>query len=174
MEIICDGFILRSWQKGDEESLAKNANNMNIADKHYGFFPHPYTIKDAMQWIEKSFTGDRKDTFFAIAIDGKAVGGVDFEFRKRPHEKTVVIGYWLGEAYWNRGIATNALKSAIRHIFENFDVERIEARVLEYNHASVRVLEKNGFRLEGIMRNSINTDKGVFNELLFSKIRSDS
>jgi RimJ/RimL family protein N-acetyltransferase len=54
-----------------------------------------------------------------------------------------VIGYWLGREHWGRGIATDAL----REFLELVDERPLQATVAHANHASVRVLEKNGFRL---------------------------
>ena len=166
-----EGFIIRSWQPGDAEALAVHANNLKIAEKLLEGFPHPYTLKDAQEWIMLNSCPERQKTFFAIVVDGAAVGGIAFKHRKPPHHKTVILGYWIGERYWNKGITSNAVKLMLPYMFENFDVERVEARVLENNKASAKVLEKNNFLLEGRLRNSAYDGKSVVDELLYSKLK---
>jgi RimJ/RimL family protein N-acetyltransferase len=74
-----------------------------------------------------------------IEVDGSAVGYI-FTFINQGRR---VIGYWLGREHWGRGIATDAL----REFLELVDERPLQATVAHANHASVRVLEKNGFRL---------------------------
>ena len=59
------------------------------------------------------------------------------------------LGYWVGEPYWNRGIATKAIALITEHAFRELGLHRVEASVLVHNVASRKALEKNGFRLEG-------------------------
>lgn len=60
------------------------------------------------------------------------------------------LGYWLAECYWNRGIMTAVLRHTIDDYFLNTDAIRIYANVYANNPASMKVLEKNGFRKCGI------------------------
>ena len=62
------------------------------------------------------------------------------------------VGYWISERYWNQGITSEALADAIQYYFEHTEVIRIFATVYEYNLASMRVLEKVGFKKTGIFR----------------------
>jgi len=66
--------------------------------------------------------------------------------------RSAEIGYWLGEPFWGRGIATEALGAMTEYAFAHFDICRLEAGVFEWNPASARVLEKNGYVLEGRAR----------------------
>lgn len=64
------------------------------------------------------------------------------------------LGYWIAEPYWNQGFMTKALKLAISDYFCSTDVVRIYANVYASNPASMRVLEKTGFRKCGIHKNA--------------------
>jgi RimJ/RimL family protein N-acetyltransferase len=66
-----------------------------------------------------------------------------------------MLGYWLGEPFWNRGIATLAVRAMVEWAFTELDLIRIFAFVFESNTASARVLEKTGFTLEGTMRRAV-------------------
>jgi ribosomal-protein-alanine N-acetyltransferase len=65
------------------------------------------------------------------------------------------FGYWLGEPYWGRGLATEAGRALVQYLFASFPVERVQAHYIEGNTASGRVLEKIGLRLEGVRRRAL-------------------
>ena len=65
------------------------------------------------------------------------------------------LGYWLGRAFWGRGIMTKAVEEMCRTGFEAWDIVRIYAEPFAHNAGSRRVLEKAGFALEGVMRSGI-------------------
>ena len=54
-------------------------------------------------------------TSFAIVVSGAAVGGLGFELKTDIERYSAEVGYWLGEAFWGRGIATAALKTATQY-----------------------------------------------------------
>lgn len=80
------------------------------------------------------------ETLFRVIDEGGAVAGYVFTFI---HHGQRVVGYWLGRDYWGRGFATRALAEFL----EIVDERPLQATVVPANRASVRVLEKNGFRL---------------------------
>ena len=94
---------IRSWRAGDEPSLARHADNrkiwLNVRDR----FPHPYTLADAESWLAK-VTAAEPETQFAIEVDGEAAGGVGLFLQEDVSRFSAEIGYWLGEAYWGRGL----------------------------------------------------------------------
>ena len=65
------------------------------------------------------------------------------------------IGYWLGRAYWGEGIATAAVLAMIPHALRELELYRLQARVFDGNHASVRVLERCGFAREAVLRRAV-------------------
>jgi RimJ/RimL family protein N-acetyltransferase len=80
------------------------------------------------------------DTFFRTIDEGGQVAGYVFTFI---HNDQRVVGYWLGREFWGRGLATRALAEFLPLV----DERPLQASVAPANRASVRVLEKNGFRL---------------------------
>ena len=62
------------------------------------------------------------------------------------------IDYWLGKNYWRRGLATEAMRLVLKFGFKKLKLHRIHAHTFEKNIASRKVLEKCGFKIEGIMR----------------------
>ncbi len=162
--------LLRDWRPGDEDSLIRYANNRNVWINLRDRFPHPYTLADAEGWIEGPGQSSPQ-TQFAIVLDGEAVGGVGFELREDIFRRSAEIGYWLGEPFWGRGIATEALRAVTEYALKNFDLCRIEAGVFEWNPASMRVLEKAGYVLEARLRQSITKNGRTIDQFLYAMVR---
>jgi len=170
MELNLGHFIIRDWRHGDEESLARHANNPKIWRNVRDRFPHPYTLEDAKQWIEKQTT-ETASTNFAIEVDGAAVGGIGLFLQVDIFRRSAEIGYWLGEEFWGRGIVTEAVRAITEYGFSNFDICRIYAGVFEWNPASMRVLEKAGYELEGRMRMSVTKEGETVDEFIYAIVR---
>jgi [ribosomal protein S5]-alanine N-acetyltransferase len=162
-------FQLRSWQLGDEESLAENANNPKITANVRDSFPHPYTIEDAKFWINLAH---QQEGNFAIIVNEKAVGGIGILLKEDIYRKNAEIGYWLGEPYWGQGIITEAIKKMVDFTFANYDIHRIYAGVFEYNLASMRVLEKAGFQFETVLKKSLFKNGQLWDDHVYVKFRN--
>ncbi|WPP53248.1 GNAT family N-acetyltransferase [Catalinimonas niigatensis] len=167
-----EDFIIRPWQHGDEESLATYANNHKIWTNVRDRFPHPYTLKDAELWIR---IADANNAMLNLAIEteGEAAGGVGIVFKQDIYYRTAEIGYWLGERFWNRGIATKAVKAMTDYIFDTpqYNICRMYAGIFEYNTASARVLEKAGYQLEARLRKSVTKNGNTVDELIYAKLK---
>jgi ribosomal-protein-alanine N-acetyltransferase len=83
-----------------------------------------------------------------------------------------LVGYWLGEPYWGRGIAVNALRILVSDVFENTKIVRVCAWVYQPNNRSSRVLEKAGFEHEATLAKSLYKHDKIYDELIYSKIKS--
>lgn len=142
--------IFRPFRPGDEESLSRHADNINIWNNTRDALPHPYTVEDGREFI-KYATGTAVTTDFAIEVDGAAVGSIGYKPGSDVQKISAEVGYWLGEEFWNRGIASQVLASFCDHIFAATGISHLYANVFAGNVASMRVLEKAGFRPAGIM-----------------------
>ena len=171
VSIECDLCIIRSWQRGDEQTLAYHANNKAIWLNLRDGFPHPYTIADAHQWIEHN-VGAYPETTFAITVGGEAIGGIGLVLQNDIERCSAEVGYWIGQTYWGRGIVTAALKSITHYAFDTFALTRLYAVPFLRNPASIKVLEKAGYQCEGIMRRSAIKDGQVVDQALFACIKS--
>jgi ribosomal-protein-alanine N-acetyltransferase len=164
-------IILRAWRRSDISSLIQYANNRKIWLNLRSIFPHPYTRAEADEWIAICESNQGSTTHFAIELRGEAIGGIGFRLLDDVNCKTAEVGYWLGEPFWGRGIATAALKQTTEYAFQIFALERLQATVFEWNPASERVLEKAGYKLEGRLRRSIFKDGRLADSLLYARIR---
>ncbi|MBI2559124.1 GNAT family N-acetyltransferase [Candidatus Woesearchaeota archaeon] len=164
-------FVIRPYKKGDEILLQRNINDKAVC-KYTLRIPYPYTIKEAKDWISrciKSKNGkNKKEIHFAIDVNGEVIGGMGFiKIEKHKAE----IGYWLGKKYWNRGIMTEAVKLMVNFGFKKLKLVRIYAQIFSKNRRSARVLEKNGFRFEGLLRKEIYKNNKLSDAILYAKIK---
>lgn len=167
MEILLEGCRIRSWKRSDETALVRQANNRHIWINLRDRFPHPYRRADARAWLAH-VAGHRPETNFAIDVGGEAAGGIGFHLQEDVHRRSAEIGYWLGEPFWGKGIATQAVRALTAHAFRAHDLTRIFAFVFEWNPASARVLEKAGFVKEGRLRASVTKDGRTIDQFLYA------
>jgi uncharacterized protein (TIGR00725 family) len=149
-----DNCVVRSWEWNDAESLQRHANNRSIWRNMHDGFPSPYTMAAARRWLTHALSRF-PETAFAIEVNGNVVGGVGFMLKAGPSRCSAEVGYWVGEDFWGRGIATSALRALTAYVFDTFPyIVRLYAQVFQWNAASMRVLEKAGYTFECVMRKS--------------------
>lgn len=169
MKIIPDSgqFILRPWHLRDYKSLAAHANNYQISAYLRDIFPFPYSENDAMNFISQVCDKEGLTNDFAIEVDGKAVGGIGFFLLSDIHRLNAEIGYWIGQSFQRRGIMGEALPLVCRYIFENYEITRIVAPVLEKNQASMQLLQKCGFVQEAVLKKNLIKNGEILDEHIF-------
>lgn len=150
-------------------SLVAHANDARVARTVRDHFPHPYTRGDAERWLTHA-TAVGQANNVAIEVDGEAVGGVGMIPGEDVHRVCAEIGYWLGHAYWGRGIMTEAVTAYSAHLLEHRGFIRLEAPVFETNPASARVLEKSGYGLESRQRRAAIKEGRIIDVLMYVKL----
>lgn len=169
-----EDFKLRAWRTEDAKSLAQSANNPNIAKNLRNTFPSPYTLDDAIWYINDSIANaERKQLNYAIAVDGRAVGGIGIFVKDDVYEKSAELGYWLAEDYWRKGIMSKAVWMICKEAFEAFDIVRIFAEPFADNEGSRGVLEKAGFTYEGTMRSGVYKNHEIHSYCMYSILRKE-
>lgn len=158
---------LRSFRPGDEISLQAYANNLAIWNNLLNAFPHPFSKEDAINWINQN-RFEQPPAKLAITIDDQVIGGIGITKQTDVYRLSAELGYWLGEPFWNQGIGTEAVQGMVEYSFSHFKIIRIYARVFAYNAASMRVLEKAGFRREGIHRKAVYKGGRIYDEHIFA------
>lgn len=167
-----NGIALRPWHENDLENLVNYANNPNITKNMTDSFPSPYTLENA-----KSFIAMAKQAvpinIFAIVVQGKAVGGIGIHSQTDIHRQNAELGYWLAEPYWGKGIISEAIRLVLNYAFANKEITRVFARPFGNNVASQKVLEKNGFTLEGRFEKVLIKNGELQDELIYAIRRAD-
>lgn len=137
-------------------------HNIATVKSMIGHFERDYHKKSRIKW-----------GIFINDSTRKLVGIIEvFDINQRVNMLT--IGYFLNEAYWCRGIATKAVDLLKRFLFDNVEVNRIQAEVMPGNDISSRVLIKNGFIKEGTIRQAnIWSGKGLVDLEIYGLLKED-
>lgn len=170
MRIDCGPCAIRPYRPEDRADLARHANSSKVWANVRDAFPHPYTEEAAEAWITLARSSVPM-SHFAVEADGGFAGGIGLELQTDVDRISAELGYWLGEAFWGRGIATAAIKGFVPWAFEAFDLERIYALPFHWNIASSRVLEKALFSKEGVMRRAALKGGVVADLPLYARLR---
>jgi RimJ/RimL family protein N-acetyltransferase len=94
------------WRLDDAESVARHANNRKIWLAVRDLFPHPYTIRDAHEFLHRAIS-EQPEMKFCVEIEDAAVGGIGVHPGQDVYRHTATVGYWLGEQFWGRGVMLN-------------------------------------------------------------------
>jgi RimJ/RimL family protein N-acetyltransferase len=131
----------------DARRLAALAGDFDVV-RMTGSMPYPYTLADAEAWIRHAQAADpREEALFVIDLPGEGPIGV---IGLDPDDvMTVEVGYWLGQPYWGRGYATEALTALLGWAKGAWGRRCVTARHFADNPASGAVLIKAGFLYTG-------------------------
>ena len=166
-------FELRPWRESDAESLARYARDPLLSRYLRDRFPCPYTRKDAEDFIRLCIETKGSRLSRCIVVDGQASGDISIIPQEDEHRKSAEMGYCLARPLWGQGIMTRAVGILCREAFARFDLARIYASVYSPNAASARVLEKNGFTLEGVLRNHVWKEETLMDEKFYGLLREE-
>jgi RimJ/RimL family protein N-acetyltransferase len=161
---------LRTIQQQDAAVIALLANNPKIARNLRDIFPSPYSLEDAIFFINKVEQGEL-GYCWAVCYKDEIVGIISLIPQQDVYRHTAEIGYWLGEPFWHKGIATAAIGLVCQHAFHQTGITRIFAGLFEYNTHSAAALLKNGFKLEGIKRKAVLKNNELFDEHFYALLK---
>ncbi len=163
---------LRKWRLEDAQELAQLANNKKIADNLRDGFPAPYTLDDAVAFLQSCVQQDTSQNHFrAIEVAERLAGGIGLTIGQDVHRLSAELGYWLAEPYWGKGIVTYGVKQMCQQAFATTPLVRIYATPYAHNIASCRVLEKAGFSLEGRMRSYAVKNGQIVDGFLYALVK---
>ena len=169
MTLNLETCTVRSWRADDVASLVAHANNRKIWINLRDRFPHPYTKSDGQAFIRAS-RKMQPESNFAISLGGPAMGGIGFHLQSDVDRVSAEIGYWLGEPFWGRGIAAEALAAVTRYAVDAHGLTRLFALPFAYNAASCRVLEKAGYALEARLRRSAIKNGAIVDQFQYAYV----
>lgn len=164
-------LVLRKVEETDLDDLFEIYSNERLFSHRPGKArKNRSTVRNMIGHFSRDFH-KQKALFLGIALkseESKLIGIVElFDYDKRVN--AVTIGYTLNEVYWGRGYATEATALLVDFLFDTIGIHRIQAYVMPENDRSRNVLRKNGFTLEGTIREgSYWKDKGIIDLELYS------
>jgi ribosomal-protein-alanine N-acetyltransferase len=105
--------------------------------------------------------------------DQVLLGAITLDNIRRGPVQAGTLGYWVGERYARRGYMREAIRAIVHHAFTTLDLSRIEAACLPENAASRGVLEKCGFKYEGVAQSYLQINGRWRTHVLYAALRAD-
>lgn len=166
---------LRPVEQTDAETIQKAAAAREISDTMISI-PHPYPEGEAERYIQRQIEGRQAGHSVAFVMERKEDGAFlgMLELRKIDREHLLAeMSFWLIPEMWGRGYMSEGVRAAIKYAFEDLGMNRLYAYHMLRNPATGRVLEKNGFRREGLLRQRVRK-WGVFEDVaLMALLKED-
>ncbi|MCM3240197.1 GNAT family N-acetyltransferase [Heyndrickxia oleronia] len=171
--ISTERLVLRLFQKSDAEAVTKLCNNYNIY-KNTLYLPYPYTLEDALTWIDHHHNHFNADKSYEFAITDKENGHVYGAIALSNNKKfnNGELAYWIGEEFWGNGYATEAAQAILRFAFEEKKYHKVFARYFHSNLASGRVMQKLGMKKEGILIDHVKKENQYVDLVYYGIINS--
>jgi ribosomal-protein-alanine N-acetyltransferase len=169
-------LTLRELVPADAKAILRVRGDIRVTRMNSG---QPMeTLDEAREWISKArkaFADHRRVEWgITLNADPKAgvVGRINYNYWLR-QDRRASIGYDLGFSYWGRGIMTETVRAVVAFGFEQMNLNRIEADADAENYGSIRVLEKVGFRREGVQQEQYFEWDRFHDLALFALLRKD-
>ncbi|MEG4322246.1 MULTISPECIES: GNAT family protein [unclassified Microcoleus] len=171
-----DGLYLSGVKPNDKAAFVEHLKEKAIHETTSNI-PYPYSEEDAVKWINRCTAGAEKqgkEQLFAIRqSNGYLIGSVGIGDIEIGQTHRAELGYWLAKPYWGQGITTDAVRVFVKYAFKELAVVRLYTQVYDFNIGSWKVLEKNGFKLEGLLRKHIYRDGRYIDDRLYGLLKEE-
>lgn len=153
------------------EQFAQYKNNDHVLNNGYDKTPNPFSLNDAIDFFKLQI--DKKPAHrFLIFWNKELAGEIGITIKEDVFRLNAEIGYFIAEPFWGKGLATEAIERMTQYAFDNFNIIRIVAGVFEFNKASMRALEKNGYYLESIRKNAVIKNGQIYDDHIWVKLKN--
>ena len=127
-----------------------------------------------VNWAKRSIQNGTAIPLFIInRNEGALIGAITLDNIRRGPNQTATMGYWIGLPYVRKGFMSEAISALVHYAFSTLDISRIESACLPENTPSRKVLEKCGFKYEGVAQAYIQIDGRWRTHVLYSSLRYD-
>jgi len=132
------------------------------------------SFTNRVYWAQRSISGGTAVPFFLVRRSDKAlIGAITLDNIRRGPSQAGTCGYWVGQNFARQGYMREALSVVVHHAFTVLDLSRIESACLPENIASRGVLEKCGYKYEGVAQSYLQIDGRWRNHVLYANLRAD-
>jgi RimJ/RimL family protein N-acetyltransferase len=148
-EIMTKRLRLRALSGTDVDVIARELNNFEVS-RFTARVPYPYALSDAEDFVAWASGVDDRSLICAVELGadpGLLIGIISCEWSDEKNDGE--LGYWYAQSVWGQGIASEAAKAVVTHMFETVGHDRLVATYQNENLASARVLQKLGFEITG-------------------------
>ena len=166
-------ITLREFEKDDFDSVHSYASDPEVVNfMSWG----PNTMVETRRFLQRSIQSQivkpRISYELGIVFDSLIVGGCGLTIHSLV-DRRAEIGYCIRRDQWGRGIGTKVAAMLIEFGFKDLDLHRIEAKCDPNNHASYRIMKKNGMIREGTLREEKNIHGKWRDSYIYSILRQD-
>ena len=165
--------LLRALVPEDAPALVTHANNPAVARNLFDGFPQPYDLAAATAWATHEAHSGDFGRVWALVADGGLVGCIGLRQETGWLRCNAEIGYWVGEAFWRRGIASDAVRQVTDWAFAAVpEITRIHAPIFSWNEGSQAVARKCGYVREALLQQSAIKDGAVIDRVVWATYRT--
>lgn len=141
-----ENLVLRQITLNDWADLQRIAGNDDVAPMT-ARLKSPWPEEDVRAWIAQRTISGGVGAFLGICWrDGTLIGSIGTGY---DDDNQAFLGYFVDKQYWGQGVASEAMPAILDYTFDNYTIDAITASCFVNNHASIRLLEKNGFEKYG-------------------------
>ena len=125
-------------------------------------------------WSRKTYDAGRGVPLFILRrYDQTLLGAITLDNIRRGPSMSGSLGYWIGADFARKGYMSAAIQSVVHYAFYQMDISRVEAATLPENAASRGLLEKTGFKYEGVAQSYLQIAGRWRTHVLYSNLRGD-
>jgi ribosomal-protein-alanine N-acetyltransferase len=167
--------LLRALVPADVDALERHADDPAVARWLFDAFPQPYTRAAATAWATHEAASGDFGWVWAVEVGGEFVGCIGLKQDSGWLRCNAEIGYWIGQAHWRRGLASDAVRQVTDWAFAAVpDVTRIHAPILAGNEGSQAVARKCGYVREAVLPRSAIKDGKVVDRVVWAAYRTEA
>ncbi|MDP0929781.1 GNAT family protein [Paracoccus onubensis] len=131
------------------------------------------SFTNRVYWAARASRNGTALPLFLMRRDGAILGAITLDNIRRGPAQMGTIGYWVGQGFARQGYMREAIGALVHHAFTTLDLSRIEAACLPENAASRGVLERSGFKYEGVAQSYLQINGRWRNHVLYANLRGD-
>lgn len=132
------------------------------------------SFTNRVYWAQRSArSGSAVPVFLVRTSDAALVGAITLDNIRRGPSQAGTLGYWMGQSFARHGYMNEAILALVHYAFTTLDLSRVEAACLPENTASRGVLEKAGFKYEGVAQSYLQINGRWRNHVLYANLRGD-
>jgi len=163
--------LLRELRVEDAAALQRHADDPAVARNLLDPFPQPYMLADAQAWCGGQWRMGGK--VWGIEVDGAVIGCIGLRSEEGWLRCNAEIGYWIGQAFWRRGIVSEALRLVSDWAWrEQPQITRIYAPIFGWNEGSMAVAKACGYELESRQPKSAYKNGQLIDRVVFARYRT--
>ncbi|CAN5765529.1 GNAT family protein [soil metagenome] len=132
------------------------------------------SFRNRVYWAHRAREEGKALALFLIGRDERRLmGAITLDNIRQGPAQTANVGYWIGPDFARQGFMFEALNAVVRHSYATLDLSRIEAACLPENVASRGLLERAGFKYEGVAQAYLQINGRWRNHVLYAHLRGD-